>query len=70
VSSAITVQVTQTSETTIFSQIIRLVEPAQSEASTTAHFIERIEGVYVRAVLLFVLVMMFLHHFTLGWSWN
>ncbi|MCE8290242.1 heavy metal translocating P-type ATPase [Listeria monocytogenes] len=70
VSSAITVKVTQTFENTIFSKIIRLVETAQSEPSKTARFIERFEDVYVKAVLLFVLVMMFLPHFALGWSWN
>lgn len=70
VSSAITVKVTQTFENTIFSKIIRLVETAQNEPSKTARFIERFEDFYVKAVLLFVLVMMFLPHFALGWSWN
>ncbi|MBC1339961.1 heavy metal translocating P-type ATPase [Listeria welshimeri] len=70
VSSAITVKVTQTFDNTIFSKIIRLVETAQSEPSKTASFIERFEDAYVKAVLLFVLVMMFLPHFALGWSWN
>ncbi|EAD3115807.1 heavy metal translocating P-type ATPase [Listeria monocytogenes] len=70
VSSAITVKVTQTFDNTIFSKIIRLVESAQSEPSKTARFIERFEDAYVKAVLLFVLVMMFLPHFVLGWSWN
>ncbi|MBC2357800.1 heavy metal translocating P-type ATPase [Listeria welshimeri] len=70
VSSAITVKVTQTFDNTIFSKIIRLVETAQSESSKTARFIERFEDAYVKAVLLFVLVMMFLPHFALGWSWN
>ncbi|MBC1596779.1 cadmium-translocating P-type ATPase [Listeria seeligeri] len=70
VSSAITVKVTQTFENTIFSKIIRLVETAQNEPSKTARFIERFEDLYVKAVLLFVLVMMFLPHFALGWSWN
>ncbi|EAE1294557.1 TPA: heavy metal translocating P-type ATPase [Listeria monocytogenes] len=70
VSSAITVKVTQTFNNTIFSKIIRLVESAQSEPSKTARFIERFEDAYVKAVLLFVLVMMFLPHFALGWSWN
>ncbi|MBC1322578.1 heavy metal translocating P-type ATPase [Listeria welshimeri] len=70
VSSAITVKVTQTFDNTIFSKIIRLVETAQSEPSKTARFIERFEDAYVKAVLLFVLVMMFLPHFALGWSWN
>lgn len=70
VSSAITVKVTQTFDNTIFSKIIRLVETAQSEPSKTARFIERFEDAYVKTVLLFVLVMMFLPHFALGWSWN
>ncbi|EOY2822674.1 heavy metal translocating P-type ATPase [Listeria monocytogenes] len=70
VSSVITVKVTQTFDNTIFSKIIRLVESAQSEPSKTARFIERFEDAYVKAVLLFVLVMMFLPHFALGWSWN
>ncbi|MBC1415595.1 heavy metal translocating P-type ATPase [Listeria innocua] len=70
VSIAITIKVTQTFDNTIFSKIIRLVETAQSEPSKTARFIERFEDAYVKAVLLFVLVMMFLPHFALGWSWN
>lgn len=69
VSSTISIKVTQTFDNTIFSKIIHLVETAQSEPSKTARFIERFEDTYVKAVLLFVLIMLFLPHYALGWSW-
>ncbi|TYS14946.1 cadmium-translocating P-type ATPase [Rossellomorea vietnamensis] len=67
---AITVEITKPSSETLFQKIIDLVHSAQSEKSPSQLFIEKFEGTYVKFVLLVVLLMMFLPHFVLGWSWT
>ncbi|MFL6557511.1 MAG: heavy metal translocating P-type ATPase, partial [Bacillus sp. (in: firmicutes)] len=67
---SITVQVTKASHDTLFQKIIQLVQSAQSEKSPSQLFIERFEGTYVKVVLSVVLLMFFLPHFILGWSWQ
>jgi len=67
---SITVQVTKASHDTLFQKIIQLVQSAQSEKSPSQQFIERFEGTYVKVVLSVVLLMFFLPHFILGWSWQ
>jgi len=67
---SITVQVTKASHETLFQKIIQLVQSAQSEKSPSQQFIERFEGTYVKVVLSVVLLMFFLPHFILGWSWQ
>ncbi|MBD3107979.1 cadmium-translocating P-type ATPase [Bacillus sp. AGMB 02131] len=66
----ITVKITKGQEETLFQKIIELVQSAQSEKSPSQLFIEKFEGAYVNGVLIFVAIMMFLPHYTLGWSWN
>ncbi|WP_026573947.1 heavy metal translocating P-type ATPase [Bacillus sp. UNC438CL73TsuS30] len=67
---SITVQVTKASSDTLFQKIIQLVQSAQSEKSPSQLFIERFEGTYVKAVLAVVILMFFIPHFLLGWSWH
>lgn len=67
---AVTVQTTKASSETLFQKIIQLVQSAQSEKSPSQLFIERFEGSYVKTVLVVVLLMMFLPHFLLGWTWQ
>ncbi|BBM18104.1 ATPase [Enterococcus avium] len=67
---AFTLEVTKTSNNTLFAQILRLVENAQNEQSATATFIEKIENVYVKIVLLAVPLMIVFTHFLLGWSFT
>ena len=62
---AFTLEVTKNSSDTLFAQILRLVENAQNEQSATATFIEKIENVYVKIVLLAVSLMILLTHFLL-----
>ncbi|MBV7506367.1 cadmium-translocating P-type ATPase [Bacillus sp. sid0103] len=69
-SGSITVQVTKASHDTLFQKIIQLVQSAQSEKSPSQLFIERFEGTYVKVVLSVVLLMFFLPHFLLDWSWQ
>lgn len=70
INGAITVKMTKPSSETLFQKIIDLVQSAQSEKSPSQLFIERFEGTYVKVVLAVVVLMMFLPHFALGWSWN
>ena len=67
---AFTLKVTKMSEDTLFAQILRLVENAQSEQSATATFIERIENVYVKIVLIAVPLMILFTHLILGWPFT
>lgn len=67
---AVTVQTTKASSETLFQKIIELVQSAQSEKSPSQLFIERFEGTYVKTVLAVVLLMMFLPHFLLDWTWQ
>ncbi|MGY3778975.1 heavy metal translocating P-type ATPase [Isobaculum melis] len=69
-SSGVTMAVSHTSDQTLFSNIVRLVEQAQSLPSKTATLISKFENTYVKCVLIFVAFMMFLPHFLLGWDWN
>lgn len=67
---SIIVQVSKASSDTLFQKIIQLVQSAQSEKSPSQLFIERFEGTYVKIVLAVVLLMFFIPHFLLGWSWH
>ncbi|WP_077216128.1 heavy metal translocating P-type ATPase [Bacillus kwashiorkori] len=67
---SITVEITKRSNETLFQKIIELVQNAQSEKSPSQQFIERFEGTYVKIVLLVVVLMIFLPHYALGWSWT
>ncbi|MGE8203106.1 heavy metal translocating P-type ATPase [Heyndrickxia sp. NPDC080065] len=67
---SVTVEVTKPASETVFQKIIQLVQSAQSEKSPSQLFIERFEGAYVKIVLLVVVLMMFIPHFLLDWSWN
>lgn len=66
----LTINVTKLSTDSLFQKIITLVQEAQSEKSPSQQFIERFEGVYVKAVLIAVALMMFLPHYLLGWDWT
>ncbi|MCE4050067.1 cadmium-translocating P-type ATPase [Bacillus sp. Au-Bac7] len=70
ISGSITVEITKNAHETLFQKIIALVQSAQSEKSPSQAFIEKFEGTYVKVVLSIVVIMMFLPHFVLGWSWN
>lgn len=67
---SIEVEITKSSDQTLFQKIIRLVQSAQSEKSPSQLFIEKFEGTYVKAVLAIVVCMMFIPHYAFGWSWN
>ncbi|MED3662731.1 heavy metal translocating P-type ATPase [Ureibacillus sp. FSL K6-8385] len=66
----ITVHMTKPNSETLFQKIITLVQTAQSEKSPSQLFIEKFEGIYVKAVLIAVALMMFLPHYLFGWDWN
>lgn len=70
ITGSIVIEVTKSSNETLFNKIIELVQSAQSEKSPSQLFIERFEGTYVKIVLAVVTLMMFLPHYLLGWSWT
>ncbi|MCR8644795.1 heavy metal translocating P-type ATPase [Paenibacillus sp. N1-5-1-14] len=67
---ALFVEVKETSESSLFSKIIKLVQEAQSEMPKSQVFMEKFERVYARVILLVTAVLMFLPHYVFGWSWN
>lgn len=67
---SITLEITKNSTDTLFQKIIQLVQSAQSEKSPSQLFIEKFEGTYVKVVLVVVVLMMFVPHFLLGWTWT
>ncbi|MFZ3577981.1 heavy metal translocating P-type ATPase [Virgibacillus sp. DJP39] len=70
VDGTIHVQITKSSDQTLFQKIINLVHSAQDEKSPSQLFIERFEGTYVKVVLLAVVAMMFLPYLLLGWTFT
>ncbi|WP_328703159.1 heavy metal translocating P-type ATPase [Alkalihalobacterium elongatum] len=69
-SGMIDVSVTKPAEETLFQKIITLVQSAKEEKSPSQQTIEKFEGPYVKIVLIFVTIMMFLPYFIFGWSWH
>ncbi|WP_419095335.1 heavy metal translocating P-type ATPase [Aeribacillus kexueae] len=67
---AITARVTKENKDSLFQKILDLVQSAQSQKSPSQQFIERFESTYVNGVILMVLLLMFVPHFALGWSWE
>lgn len=67
---AITMSVSKNSEDTLFAKIIRLVDEAQNTPSQTASFIEKLENIYVKVVLIAIPLMILIPYLFLGWSWN
>ena len=67
---SIVVGITKKSSESLFQKIINLVQNAQSEKAPSQLFIEKFEGRYVKVVLAVVILMMFLPHYLLGWSWQ
>lgn len=70
ISGSITVTLTKHADESLFQKIITLIQSAQSEKSPSQAFIEKFEGAYVKIVLSIVVLLMFLPHFLLDWSWN
>ncbi|WP_227396942.1 heavy metal translocating P-type ATPase [Jeotgalibacillus aurantiacus] len=66
----IEIKVTKKSDETMFQKIIELVQSAQSEKPPSQLFIERFEGTYVKGVLLFTGIMLFLPYLAFGWSYE
>lgn len=67
---ALFIRVTQTSESSLFSKIIRLVQEAQDEKPASQLFIERFEGIYAKVIILITLILLFVPHYAFGWTWS
>lgn len=67
---AFTMRVTKRADDTLFSKIIQLVEEAQASPTKVANYIEKIENIYVRLVLVIVPLMIILPPYLLGWTWT
>ena len=66
----LTVLMTKQATDTVFHKIITLVQQAKDEKSPSQQLIEKFEGPYVTTVLVVVLLMLFIPHYLLGWTWN
>lgn len=67
---ALVIEVTQSSEATLFAKIIRLVQEAQSEMPPSQRFIERFEKIYAKAIILITIVLMTVPYFLFDLSWS
>lgn len=68
--NALTVKVRTVASDTVMAKIVKLVEEAENQPTKTATFINKIENIYVKIVLIAVPLMIFLPYFFLGWSWH
>ncbi|WP_028548440.1 heavy metal translocating P-type ATPase [Paenibacillus sp. UNC451MF] len=67
---ALFIEVSQPSESTLFSKIIRLVQEAQSEKPASQRFIEKFERIYARAIIGVSALLIVVPPLVLQWSWN
>ncbi|MBB6636001.1 heavy metal translocating P-type ATPase [Cohnella thailandensis] len=67
---ALFVEVSRRSDSTLFAKMIRLVQEAQSEKPATQRFIEKLERVYVRIVLIATALLIAVPPLLLGYSWE
>lgn len=67
---ALYIEVTQSSESSLFSKIIRLVQEAQSEMPKSQRFIEKFERIYARIIILVTLLLIFIPPLLLGETWE
>lgn len=64
------IEVSQTSDATVFAKIIRLVEEAENEVPQSERFMKRFEAIYAKIVVAVTLVIIFAVPFVLGWSFG
>ncbi|MCE5168823.1 cadmium-translocating P-type ATPase [Paenibacillus profundus] len=64
------VEVTQSSDSTLFSKIIRLVQEAQSEMPKSQRFIEKFERIYAKVIILATLALIFVPFLLFGVLWE
>jgi len=67
---ALFIEVTKTSESSLFAKIIRLVQEAQSEKPASQQFVERFERIYAKVVVGLTVLMLFVPHLAFGWTWT
>ncbi|MCY9670620.1 cadmium-translocating P-type ATPase [Paenibacillus alginolyticus] len=67
---ALFIEVTEPSESTLFSKIIRLVQEAQSEKPASQMFIERFERIYARSIIMATLLLIAVPPFLFDWTWK
>ncbi|OXS59839.1 heavy metal translocating P-type ATPase [Cohnella sp. CIP 111063] len=67
---ALYVEVSQTSESTLFAKIIRLVQEAQSEKPASQRFMERFERLYARAIVLISALLVAVPPLAMQVSWE
>jgi Cd2+/Zn2+-exporting ATPase len=64
------VKVSRAGKESVFSRIIQHIEKAKNEVPQSQTKIERFERIYAKAVLGITVVLMFLPHYLLDWSWS
>lgn len=66
---AIYIEVTSRAEGTLFAKIISLVEQAQRQTPVSQQFIKRIEGIYVKGVIVVTIALLLVGPLAFSWSW-
>lgn len=67
---ALFVEVTRTSESSLFSKIIKLVQEAQSEKPASQRFIEKFESRYAKVIVAVTLMLILIPPLLLQWTWE
>ncbi|WP_408635306.1 heavy metal translocating P-type ATPase [Paenibacillus selenitireducens] len=67
---ALYIEVSASSESSLFAKIIALVQEAQSEMPKSQLFMERFERIYARVVLGITVVLMLAPPLLMDWTWN
>lgn len=69
-SGALVIEVTKTSESTLFAKIIKLVQEAQSEMPPTQRFIEKFERIYAKVIIATTLLLIVVPYFLFQMEWS
>ncbi|MGO4348584.1 heavy metal translocating P-type ATPase [Paenibacillus sp. MCAF9] len=67
---ALFVEVSKSSESTLFSKIIRLVQEAQNEMPKSQRFIEKFERIYARFIIISTAILIAVPYWLMGWDWS
>lgn len=67
---ALFIEVSKSSESTLFSKIIRMVQEAQNEMPKSQRFIEKFERVYAKIIIASTIVLIVVPYWFMGWDWS
>lgn len=64
------VEVSRSNAQSVFAKIVKLIEQTRNAVPKSQQWMERFEKRYAMTVLVITLLLMFVPHYLLGWSWS